>query len=324
MQILISGSICYDHIMDFPDSFANHILPDQIHILSVSFVVDTLKKNFGGTAANIAYTINLLGGKGVPVGTVGTDAKSFMEHFRTHNISTEYVKEVSDTSTATAHITTDKDDNQITAFFVGALAHAEKVSLKNITEPVSLVILSPNKKEATMQYAQTCKIKKMPYVFDPGQQITTFSKDEIIPLVESADYVIANDYEMKLIQNKTNMSTADMLAHNKAIIITFGAKGSAIVTKEKTYAIDPCPSTSVQDPTGAGDAYRGGFFTGISQGFDYQTCGQIGSVAATYAVEHYGTQNHRYSPKEFSERYRNTFDTPCPIKSATFEVGEKK
>ena len=313
MHMLISGSICYDHIMDFPDSFGNHILPDQIHILSVSFVVDTLKKNFGGTAGNIAYTMNLLGANPLPIGTIGNDAKAYVDHLKSHNIPTTYVKAIKNTSTATAHITTDKDDNQITAFFVGALAHAEKALFEEVSEPLSLAILSPNKKEATIQYAIACKQKNVPFVFDPGQQITTFTKEEILPLVQEAEYIIANDYEMKLIENKTSMTTAQMLKHCKAIVVTLGSKGSTIITKEGNFSIQPCPATSIEDPTGAGDAYRAGFFTALTQGLDYQTCGQIGSVAATYAIEHHGTQKHTYTKEEFAQRYKDGFGDSCPL-----------
>lgn len=308
MSIIVSGSICYDRIMDFPDSFKNHILPDHIHILNVSFTVTTLKNNFGGTGGNIAYTIALLEETALPVGTLGNDAQPYIAHLKKHNISTTHVQVVEETPTATAHITTDKDDNQITAFFVGAMMHADNLSLHDVSEKAALTIISPNKKEAMIRHSKESKERDIPIVFDPGQQTISFNKQELLLMIGQADYIIGNDYEMKLIQDKTGWDTKELLNHAKAVIVTLGERGSTIITKEETVTIDSCPVSSVEDPTGAGDAYRAGFFTAFTQGLDWKTCGQTGAVAAAYAIEHYGTQNHTFTKEEFSQRYKETYN----------------
>jgi len=285
MHILLSGSLAYDYIMDFPDTFDQHILPDHIHSLNVCFVVEQLKKNYGGTAGNIAYTMALLEGKPLILAPIGSDSAEYMHHFSKNHVATTYIRTSSTTLTASAHITTDKQDNQITAFFSGACQEATELHVSDVKEPISFVMISPTQKEAMIQHAKECHEAHIPFCFDPGQQITAFSDQEMMQVIGQANFYIVNDYEMKLTTDKTGWDKEELLNHVDVLIITLGEKGSVIATKEQTFEIPPCAPTSVDDPTGAGDAYRAGFFTAYVQGHDYQTCGQVGSVAAAYAIE---------------------------------------
>lgn len=308
MNILISGSLAYDYIMTFPDSFKHHIMPDSIHMLNVSFVVDQLRKNLGGTAGNIAYTMKLLGMKPLMVSTLGNDGGEYRKFWKQHGLLDTYVKTIPEVSTASAHITTDKEDNQISAFYVGALQESEAQSVYNVQEQVKLAIIAPTKKEAMIRHAKECAEKNIPIVFDPGQQATALTKQELMLLIGQAKFLIGNDYEIKLIQEKTGWDTEEIMNHVEVLIITFGEKGSVVKTKDALVEIPSCPVLSVDDPTGAGDAYRAGFFTGYVKGMDWLTCGRMGAVAASYAVEKYGTQNHVFTKKEFEQRYKEAFE----------------
>lgn len=309
MSILISGSLAYDYIMDFPDSFKNHILPDQIHILNVSFMVNRLEKGFGGNAGNIAYTIKLLGGEPVPVSALGKDARDYTEQFKKYKISTSYIIPDKKQFTASAYITTDSDDNQITAFYPGPLERATEIHLNKITEPIDIVIISPTHKHVMLQHLQESRSRGLPTVFDPGQQIIAFNQHELQTLVDQADFVVGNDYEMKLLEERTGWNAQALMGDKRTLITTLGEKGSLITTpNEKIIEIKSCPPLSCDDPTGAGDAYRAGFFVGYSKKLSLKTCAQIGSVAASYAIESYGTQTHTFTLSEFSQRYRKTYN----------------
>jgi len=307
MSILISGTVAYDYIMDFPDSFKNHILPDQIHILNVCFTVDKLSKNYGGTAANIAYTIKLLGGEPIVFSPVGPDGKEYVDYLKNKGVNTNYIFTTEEKLTGSAHITTDKDDNQITAFYNGAHAEAAKLNIGDVKEKIDLVLISPTQKDAMIKHAKECYDAKIPFVFDPGQQIPALSAQELMAIIGQAKFLIGNDYEMKLIEEKTGWDGREILNHVETLITTLGNRGSIITTKDKIMEIPPCPPRSTDDPTGAGDAYRAGFFTAYTNGHDLKTCGQAGSVSATYAVENYGTQNHTFTREEFTERYEETY-----------------
>lgn len=312
-SILLSGSLAYDYIMNFPDSFRHHILPDQIHILNVCFVVDQLEKNFGGTAGNIAYTMKLLGGEPIALGVLGTDGESYQKHLSDSGIDTTQIKTSDQKLTASAYVTTDQDDNQITAFYSGAGDEAAELSIGDVSETPSFAIISPTKKEAMIRHAKECYERRIPFCFDPGQQITALSPQEVMMLVGQAKFLIGNDYEIKLIEQKTGWDEQELLNHVEVLIKTLGEKGSVVLTKEETIDILPCPPTSMDDPTGAGDAYRAGFFTGHTKGLDLKTCGQIGSVAAAYAIEHYGTQNHAFTIEEFRKRYEGVYGGDCGL-----------
>lgn len=307
-NILLSGSLAYDYIMDFPDSFKNHILPEHIHILNVCFVVDKLEKNYGGTAGNIAYNIKLLGGEPIILCPLGKDGEAYKKYLNGLNIKTDYIPEAKDKMTSAAHITTDKDGNQITAFYNGALADAVKLKIADVKDEFELVIISPNHKDAMIKHAEECYEQKIKFVFDPGQQITAFDSREMLMVLGMSSYLIGNDYEIKLIADKCNLSEEDIIKKVDVMIKTLGSDGSVIYTQDELIKIKPCTATSVEDPTGAGDAYRAGFFTALSKNLDLETCGQMGSVAATYAIEKYGTQNHIYTKDEFEKRFFNTYN----------------
>ncbi len=308
MSILISGSLAYDYIMDFPDRFKNHILPEQLHILNVSFAVDKLKKNFGGTAGNIAYNIKLLAGDSLVFAPLGEDGQGYLARFQKMGIRTDGMQILPDQLTASAYIVTDKDDNQITAFYAGAANEAPRLSVKDIKEKIALAIVGATKKEAMIKHARECSEQKFPLVFDPGQQITSFTPEELRVAIGQAKFYIVNDYEMKLTTEKTGWDENEILNHTEVLIITRGEKGSMVKTKEGTLEIKPCPASSVEDPTGAGDAYRAGFFSAYVRGLGWRECGQAASVAAVYAVEHYGTQNHTYTVDEFLKRYESCYN----------------
>jgi adenosine kinase len=307
MNILITGSVAYDYIMAFPDSFKNHILPDQIHILNVSFTVDTLKKEYGGCAANIAYNCKLLGGEPIILAPLGTDGDEYLKRFKSFGIKTDYIPMSEKIMTSSAYITTDRDDNQIIAFYPGAGVEAADVHVSDIKEKIEIALISPTDKDAMVEHAKEAAEKNIPIVFDPGQQITALSPQELMLLIGQAKFLIGNDYEIKLIQEKTGWGPEEILKHVEILITTLGSKGSIIRTRDEILEIKPCPPQSVDDPTGAGDAYRAGFFTAYVLGKSLKTCAQIGSVSATYAVENYGTQNHSYTVEEFAERYEAVY-----------------
>lgn len=308
MPTLISGSLAYDYIMDFPDSFKNHILPDQIHILNVCFVVEKMQKNFGGCAGNIAYTMKLLGGDPIVMAPLGSDSRDYQDHFQKNEIENKYIVISKDKLSSSAYITTDKDDNQIIAYYNGASDEAIDLHVTEVKEEIEFAMIVPTKKDAMIIHAKECYEKKIPFVFDPSHQLTAFDARELCMLIGQAKFYIANDYEMKLTQEKTGWDMAEMLKNIEVVITTLGEKGSVISTKDEIIEIPPCPAISVDDPTGAGDAYRAGFFTAYTKGNNLKTCGQAGAVAATYAIENYGTQNHTFTVAEFEKRYLETYN----------------
>jgi adenosine kinase len=317
--------------MNFPDSFKNHIMPDRIHILNVCFVVNKLEKSWGGTAGNIAYTIKMLGADPLVISTIGKDANEYLEHFKKLGISTEYISKSVDKLTASAYITTDIDDNQVTAFYNGPLGEVPSVlsvipttkeeslsqSPTNPTgilrstqdDKIAVAIISPTDKTAMLKHLHECSERGIPTMFDPGQQITAFTDVELKSAISKSTFLIGNDYEIKLIQDKTGWSAQDILKETKTLVTTLGEKGSIISTQDgEVIEIAPCPPQSVDDPTGAGDAFRAGFLVGYEKGFELKTCGRIGSVAASYAIETYGTQEHVFTKEEFLQRYEKTYN----------------
>jgi len=309
MSILVSGSLVYDNIMNFPDSFKNHIMPEQIHILNVCFSVDRLERSWGGTAGNIAYTIKLLGEEPILISAVGKDGKEYLKYFKKNKISTEYVLEDKKSMTASCYITTDADDNQITAFFGGPLAMAKDIEIAAIKERPSIALISPTHKDVMTKHLLDCRERGIKTVFDPGQQITSFSDVELKKMISLADFVVGNDYEIKLLQDHTGWDTKEILKNTKVLITTLGEKGSIVETAEgERVEAAVCPPKSFDDPTGAGDAYRAGFFVGHGLGYDWKICMQMGAVAASYAIETFGTQEHAFTREEFCDRYYKTFN----------------
>jgi len=310
MSILVSGSLVYDHIMNFPDSFKNHIMPEQIHILNVCFMVDKLERSWGGTAGNVAFSMKMLGGEPVLVSVLGKDGRDYLEYMNNFGLKTDYILSDKNLNTASAYITTDADDNQITAFFGGPLSRAKDNRLSEmVKEKFDLAIISPTDKEVMIQHLKECKEMGIKSVFDPGQQITAFSEIELKKMISQAEFVIGNDYEIKLLQERTGWSDEEILKNTNVLITTLGENGSVVKTSNgETVTAGICAPLSFDDPTGAGDAYRAGFFVGYEKGFDWKVCAQMGAVAASYAIEVYGTQEHQFTTKEFCERYQKSFN----------------
>ena len=306
MTALICGSFAYDSIMVFPDRFKNHILPDKIHMLNVSFMVPTMRREFGGCAGNIAYNLNLLGGDGLPMATVGRDFEPYAKWMDQRGINRKYIRVIDKEYTAQAYITSDLDDNQITAFHPGAmmLAHENRVPTD---AGITLGIVSPDGREGMVEHATQFREAGIPFIFDPGQGLPMFDGNDLRAFLDKASWLAVNDYEAQLVQERTGLSPHEMTGLVDAVIITRGAKGSRIYTKGREIEIPPARVTAAVDPTGCGDAYRAGLLYGIMQGKDWETTGRIASLMGAIKIEHHGTQNHSVTPEAFARRYRETF-----------------
>jgi adenosine kinase len=304
---LICGSVAYDTILLFPDRFKSHILPDKIHILNVSFLVPEMRREFGGCAANIAYGLKLLGDRGIAMATAGHDFAPYKERMLAQGISVEHIKIVEGTYTAQAFITTDLDDNQITAFHPGAMqfAHLNKVS--DAGAGVALGIVAPDGRQAMVQHAAQFAAAGIPFIFDPGQGMPMFGDDELRTFIAQASWVTLNDYEWGLLQQKTGLSESEVTAEVEALIVTHGAEGSVIHTKGSTLRIPGAKPRAVVDPTGCGDAYRAGLIHGLLRGQDWETIGRTASLMGAIKIESRGPQNHEFTQADFERRYRENF-----------------
>ncbi len=303
---LICGSLAYDTIMVFPDQFKNHILPDKVHILNVSFLVPRMRREFGGCAGNIAYNLKLLGGNPMPMATVGEDFGPYREHFKACDIPMDFVKEISDLYTAQAFITTDLDDNQITAFHPGAMMRSYENHVKDVPD-VGFGIVGPDGYEAMLQNSAEFAEMDIPFIFDPGQAMPLFNGKELSTMIEQATYVTVNDYESSLLQERTGWNEKQIAERVKAYIITRGPKGSEVHTNDGELLIPSATAMRVVDPTGCGDAYRAGLIFGLMSGMDMATTGRIASLMGALKIEHLGPQNQRFDYEEFSEQFRQQF-----------------
>jgi adenosine kinase len=303
---LICGSLAYDTIMVFEDQFKNHILPDKVHILNVSFLVPHMRREFGGCAGNIAYNLKLLGGEPIPMATVGQDFGPYREWFMEQGIPLDHVRELPDTFTAQAFMTTDLDNNQITAFHPGAMLRSFENHVRDVPD-VAFGIVAPDGREAMLQNAEEFAERGIPFIFDPGQAMPLFNREEFRAFVDKADYVTVNDYESSLLQHRTGWSEDEITRRVKAYIVTRGPNGSLIHTSEGHHEIPPAHEHSVIDPTGCGDAYRAGLIHGIMQGQDWPTIGRMASLMGALKVEHPGTQNQRFDWDRFATRFREEF-----------------
>jgi adenosine kinase len=306
MSALICGSLAYDTIMVFQDQFKNHILPDKVHILNVAFLVPRMRKEFGGVAGNIAYNLKLLGDDPVPMATVGQDFGPYHEHFVRCGIRLDQVKVIEDLYTAQAFITTDLDDNQITAFHPGAMMRSYENHVRDV-EGITFGIVGPDGREAMLQNAEEFAERGTPFIFDPGQAMPLFSGDEFRSFIDKAQYVTVNDYESQLLQRNTGWSEAQIAERVKAYIVTRGPKGSIIHTSKETIEIPPAHERRVSDPTGCGDAYRAGLIYGLMREMDLSTVGRMASLMGALKVEHPGTQNQRFTYEEFADQFRQQF-----------------
>jgi len=306
MSALICGSFAFDTIMVFHDQFKNHILPDKVHILNVSFLVPDMRREFGGCAGNIAFNLKLLGGDPLPMGTVGTDFSPYAQWMDMHKIPRTYVKEVEGTYTAQAFITTDQDDNQITAFHPGAMNQAHLNNVRDV-KGMSLGIVSPDGRDGMLQHARQFAETGVPFIFDPGQGLPMFSGEDLMDFIDKATWVALNDYEAQLVQERTGKSPHELAEHVKAVIVTRGGEGSVIYTKEKRYEIPAAKTIDVNDPTGCGDAYRAGLLYGLMNDMDWETTGRIAALMGAIKIEKHGTQNHAFTGDEFKERFQQSF-----------------
>ncbi len=306
MHTLICGSIAYDTIMVFEDRFKRHILPDKIHVLNVAFLVPEMRREFGGCAANIAYNLQMLDGKGLIMATVGDDFQPYAYRLEKLGLVQTHIRLVSDTFTAQAFITTDLDDNQITAFHPGAMNFSHQNSVKDATD-VSLGIVAPDGREGMLAHAREFHAAGIPFVFDPGQGMPMFNGDELLDFVEKADYIAVNDYEAQLLQSLTGNTLNKLATRVNALIETKGAEGSVIYAQGKQFKIPAVRPEKVVDPTGCGDAYRAGLLYGIAQGMDWQETGQLASLMGTLKIAYRGGQNHRYTRDEIGQRYFEAF-----------------
>jgi adenosine kinase len=330
---LVCGSVAYDTILVFPDRFKSHLLPDKLHMLNVSFLVPEMRREFGGCAANIAYGLKLLGDQGLAMATAGHDFAPYRERMVSKGISVDYIKVVEETFTAQAFITTDLDDNQITAFHPGAMqyAHLNKVAdaagggaaARNPAggraagqgavgwrEPafeVVLGIVAPDGRQAMIEHAAQFKEAKIPFIFDPGQGLPMFGAEDLALFIDQATWVAVNDYEWQMLQQKTGLTAVQVAAKVDALIVTRGAEGSTIYTKERTWTVPVVKPRAVVDPTGCGDAYRAGLIHGLLRGLDWETTGRIASLMGSIKIESRGPQNHDFTKADFDRRYQDNF-----------------
>ncbi len=307
MSIVITGSIAFDYLMSFPGKFTEHFLPEHMNRISLSFLVDTMDKRRGGCAPNIAYTLALLGERPRLMAAAGEDFGEYRHWLEAAGVDTSLVVQIPGKFTASFFCSTDQDNNQIASFYTGAMADAGQLSFRT-AEDCGLAIISPNDPEAMMQYAEECRTLGIPYIFDPGQQCTRMSGVELKAGLVGAHMVICNDYEFELLRQKTGFDEVDVLANAEVLIITRGELGSSVYTDSGARADIPAVAPHrIVDPTGVGDAFRGGLMKGMALGLPYDVCARMGSVAATYALEHLGGQSHSYTWNEFGRRYEENF-----------------
>ena len=306
MNLVVTGSIAYDYLMSFPGKFTEHFLPEHFHRVSLSFLVDTMDKRRGGCAPNIAYTLALLGERPQLMATAGEDFGDYREWLEAAGVDTSQVKQVAGKFTASFFCSTDQANNQIASFYTGAMANAGELSFRSLAG-CDLAIISPNDPGAMVQYADECRTLGIPYIFDPGQQCARMDGGELKEGVAGATIVICNDYEFELIRQKTGLDEDEILEHCRALIVTRGEQGSSVITRQSRADVSAVVPRRIVDPTGVGDAFRGGLMKGLALRLPYDACAQIGSVAATYALEHLGGQSHAYTWDEFRDRYESHF-----------------
>jgi adenosine kinase len=306
MSALICGSLAYDTIMVFPDQFKEHILPDKVHILNVAFLVPEMRREFGGVAGNISYNLRLLGGNPYPMATVGDDFGPYSQHLDALGISQRYIRHMEGEFTPQAFITTDVDDNQITAFHPGAMQFSYLNRVAD-TEGITLGIVAPDSKAAMIQHSSDFREHGIPHIFDPGQAMTLFNGAELRRFVEEATYVVMNDYEFQLLKEKTGLSGPEIADQVEAMIVTRGAEGSVLRTREEETLIDPVEPEDVQDPTGCGDAFRAGLIYGLLNDLDLVTCSRIGSMMGAIKVAVQGPQNHTPTLDEIQDRFKAVY-----------------
>jgi len=302
MNIITSGSLAYDRIMDFPGYFSDHILPEKLHVLNVSFTVTSMVEKFGGTAGNIAYALSLLGEKPIIVATIGRDYHSYFEWLTKNDITYDNIKIIEEELTAGAYITTDRADNQITGFNPGAMKYPSSFNFDRINPKESIAIIAPGNLADMMNYSITCKTRGIDYIFDPGQSLPMWDSQDLIQCIEGSKIMVSNDYELELITSKTGLDKKQLLQRTNTIVTTLGELGSRVCTPDCEINIPAVKPKEAVDPTGAGDAYRAGLIKGLIQGRDIEQSARMGSVCASFAIECCGTQEYYFNLMEFEER----------------------
>ena len=307
MQIYVSGSLAYDRIMDFPGRFADHILPEKIHVLNVCFMVNGLKEKYGGTAGNIAYSLSLLDEKPVILATCGNDFSRYREYLEKLDLPLHGIKTIPEVFTAGAYITTDMADNQITGFNPGAMNFTSDYAFDGLDPKNALAIVSPGSLDDMRIYCRQYKEMGVPYIIDPGQSIPALSGEDMTEMITGSEILITNDYELEMITQATGLTRAGLLKRTKTIITTLGEMGSRVVTQDEEITIHAAKPDKVSDPTGAGDAYRSGLLKGLATGKNLLDAAKMGSTSASFAVEHYGTQEHHFTMADFEARYQANY-----------------
>jgi adenosine kinase len=314
-KALICGSVAFDTIMVFEDRFRNHILPDKIHMLNVSFLVPRIRREFGGCAGNIAYNLHLLGDIGYPMATVGHDFSPYAQWMLERGVPGDHIRVIDSEHTAQGFVTTDLDDNQIWAFHPGAMQQAHVNQVSEVPD-VAIGIVAPDGREGMLQHAAQFAAQGTPFIFDPGQGLPMFNGEELKAFIAQATWLAVNDYEWQVVQQKTGWTAGDALNHVQALIVTRGAEGSVIHTADGELRIACAKPAAIVDPTGCGDAYRAGLLHGLLHGRDWETTGRIASLLGAIKVESRGTQNHRFTPQEFERRYRENFGADLSLATA--------
>ncbi|MEQ6886684.1 carbohydrate kinase family protein [Salicola sp. Rm-C-2C1-2] len=305
MTALICGSFAYDTIMTFDGKFKDHIMPDRVHMLNVAFMVPDLQRNFGGTAGNIIYNMNLLGGDGLAMGTVGADFGSYRDWLNKHGINDKYVTTIDSEYCAQAYITTDMEDNQITAFHPGAMNHAHTQSVPT-GQGIKMGIVAPDGRDGMIEHARQFAEAGIPFMFDPGQGLPMFDGNDLEWFVEKATWVAVNDYEAGMLEEKTGLSRQQIGDKVEALIVTLGGDGSVIYADEEVH-VEPVKPAAIKDPTGCGDAYRAALLTGLSEGKDWKTAGRMASLMGSIKVASTGPQNHSLTRDEFAKQFKEAF-----------------
>jgi adenosine kinase len=308
MDILLTGSVAYDYLMTFPGLFKEQILPERLESISLSFLVETMSRQRGGVAPNIAYTMALLGARPRVMATVGEDFEEYRAWLDSKGVDTSLMKVIPGVFTASFFATTDRSNAQIASFYPGAMGYAGSQSLKDLPSKPELVLVSPNEPGAMTKFAAESRDLEIPYLYDPSQQVLRLNGKELARDMEGAYLLFCNDYEFGLISKKTGWSLDQVLGHVQILVITRGKDGADLYTSDDTVHIPTVPEDEIVDPTGVGDAFRGGFLAGYSRGFDWKLCGEIGSLAAVYCLEQNGPQSHAYTRDEFATRFRKHFD----------------
>ena len=315
-KVLVCGSVAFDTIMMFDGRFREHILPEQLHILNVAFLVPHLRREFGGCAGNIAYNLTLLGDPAVTMATVGRDFATYREWMERNDLPLAHVRVVHSELTAQAFITTDRDNNQITAFHPGAMQHSHISQVMDAGNDIVIGIVAPDGRQGMLEHAEQFALANIPFIFDPGQGLPMFDAADLDHFIEHSNWMALNDYEWQLLQQKTGLTIRDLIQRVEAVIVTRGHEGSVIYTPDGQIDIPCAKAAAVVDPTGCGDAYRAGFLHGLLYDLDYETCGQIAAVMGALKVESRGTQNHRATPAEIERRLAESFGDAVAAKAA--------